>query len=110
MCPWEKKRVYHCSGHDVNPALLEGLFGVCDELFAEHGKDTGECLDESKTHIGMEFGVPRLEVLLFWMRKDDRVGNGDDEPRGSRVVHLRPRYLWDHRLRRPVAKVRGDDG
>lgn len=98
--------MYHCSGHDIDPTLLEGLFGVCNELFAEHGKDAGECFDERETHIGMEFGVPRLEVFLFQMRKDDRVGKGDNEPRGSRVVHLRPRCLWDRRLRRPVAKVR----
>ena len=68
---WEKKRAYHCSGHDVDLALLEGFFSVCDELFAEHGKDTGECFDEGETHIGMKLGVPRLEVLLLWVSKDD---------------------------------------
>lgn len=96
--------MYHRSGHDVNPTLLEGLFGVFNELFAEHGKDTGECFDESETHIGMEFGVPGLEILLYGVRKDDRVDRGDDEPRGSRVVRLRPRCLWGRRLRRPVAR------
>ena len=103
----EKKRVYHCSGHDIDLALLEGLFGVFDELFAEHGKDAGECFDEGETHIGMEFWVPRLEVFLLWVSKDD-MKEGDVGPRGSRVVRLRPRYLWDRRLRRPAGGVRRD--
>lgn len=45
--------MYHCTGHDIDLALLEGLFSVCDELFVEHGKDAGECFDEGETHIGM---------------------------------------------------------
>jgi hypothetical protein len=69
MCVWEKKRVYHCSGHDVDLALLEGLFSVFDELFAEHGKDTGKCLDEGETHVWMEFWIPRLEVFLLWVSR-----------------------------------------
>lgn len=35
---------------------------------------------------------------------------GDDGPLESRVVHLPPRCLWDRRLRRPVGKVRRDEG
>lgn len=102
--------MYHRSGHDIDPTLFEGLFSVCNEFFAEHGKNTGECFDESESHIGMEFGVPRLEVFLFRVRNDDRVRNGENKPRGSRVVRLQPRYLWGRRLRRPVGKVRSDNG
>jgi len=70
LCAREKRGKYHCSGHDVDLALLEGLFSVFDELVAEHGKDAGERFDEGETHIRMEFGVPRLEIFLLWVMRE----------------------------------------
>lgn len=102
-------REYHCSRHDVDLALLERLFSVCDELFAEHGKDAGESFDEGETHIGVKFWVPRLEILLFWVRHDSDGKGEEDGPRGSRVIRLRLLYLWDRLLRRPKGRVRQGD-
>lgn len=83
MWVWERGSSYHCSGQYINFTLFEGLFRVRDKLFAKHGKDAGECFYEGETHIRMKFGVPRLEIFLFWVRKGGRSGKGGQTSRKS---------------------------
>lgn len=51
---------YHCSCEDVDLALLESLFSVCDKLFVEGRKDTLECFDE-----GWSSGYQDLKSSYF---------------------------------------------
>jgi len=49
---------------DLDFALLEGRFGVVDELLAEHGQDGRKGLNEGDADPSGEFGIPRLQIIL----------------------------------------------
>jgi hypothetical protein len=54
----------HGLGADGDRLLLEGRFGVVNQLLGEHGENVGESLDESDVEVVLDFGNPLLQVIV----------------------------------------------
>ena len=54
----------HSLGANGDGLLLEGRFGVVDQLLGEHGKHVGQGLDKSDVEVVLDIGNPLLKVVV----------------------------------------------
>lgn len=54
----------HGLGADGDGFLLEGRFGVVNQLLGEHGKHVGESLDESDVEVVLDLGNPLFKIIV----------------------------------------------
>jgi len=54
----------HSLSADGDLFLLEGRFGVVNQLFGEHGQNVGQSFDQSNVEVVLNLGDPLLQIIV----------------------------------------------